>query len=241
MKAGNELYIDIHNHGLFGVDDGASDIEESKLMLQSAYKQGVSSIILTPHYRHGMFKYPVEVINRNFRQLCSVAEDIGIKLYLGCEYHVNSRITEYLSCGRCNTLAGSDYVLTEYSYDAEYEYIERYTRQLTDSGYIPVIAHAERYRCLLDNPKLCAELSKQGALIQINASSVLGYDGREAARFCKKILKNKIADIVASDTHDMAERINRLGECHEYIAKKYGVEYSEKLFYETPLKIIKNT
>lgn len=90
------MYIDIHNHGLFGVDDGASDIEESKLMLQSAYKQGVSSIILTPHYRHGMFKYPVEVINRNFRQLCSVAEDIGIKLYLGCEYHVNSRITEYI-------------------------------------------------------------------------------------------------------------------------------------------------
>lgn len=234
------MYIDIHNHSLFGVDDGASDMEESKMMLQNAYNQGVSSIILTPHYYYGMFKYPNEMIEKHFKQLCEVAEKIGIKLYMGCEYHVNSRIIDYLSCGRCNTLAGSDYVLTEYSYDTEYKYIEKYTRQLMDSGYIPVIAHAERYRCLLDSPELCAELSDMGALIQINATSVLGLEGRETTRFCKKLLKSKVADVVASDTHDTTERVNRLGECHAYIAKKYGVEYAEKLFYDTPLKIINN-
>lgn len=234
------MYIDIHNHSLFGVDDGATDIEESVNLLRSAYNQGVSKIILTPHYRYGMFKYPVEEISKNFEQLRKEAENIGIEIFIGCEYHVNSKITEYLASGRCSTLAGSDYVLTEYSYDTEYEYIKKYTRELVDNGYIPVIAHAERYGCLLNDYKLCMELSDIGALIQINASSVLGYEGRESVKFCKKLLKNNIADIVASDTHDMTERVNRLNECHSYIAKKYGVGYADNIFYNNPLKIIKN-
>ena len=54
------------------------------------------------------------------------------------------------------------------------------------------------------------------------------------------LLKNNIADIVASDTHDMTERVNRLNECHSYIAKKYGVGYADNIFYNNPLKIIKN-
>ena len=42
--------IDIQNHVLPGLDDGASDEEESMRMLKSAAKQGVISVIATPHY-----------------------------------------------------------------------------------------------------------------------------------------------------------------------------------------------
>ena len=47
--------IDIHCHLLYGVDDGAKTIEESVAMLEAAKEQGISAMILTPHYRHGMF------------------------------------------------------------------------------------------------------------------------------------------------------------------------------------------
>ena len=98
--------VDIHCHALYGVDDGAGGIEESTAMLQQAKSQGVETIVLTPHYRHGMFDYPAEQIRTNFARLKQEAEQTGIALYLGCEYHVDSRIIEALQENPCFSLAG---------------------------------------------------------------------------------------------------------------------------------------
>ena len=92
--------IDIHTHLLFGVDDGPATIEESIEMLKVAKAQGVDAMILTPHYRHGMFSYPNEQIKENFIALYEHAKKIGVYLYLGTEHHVNSMIVEYIQSGR---------------------------------------------------------------------------------------------------------------------------------------------
>ena len=102
--------IDIHCHLLYGVDDGAKTIEESVAMLEAAKEQGISAMILTPHYRHGMFAYPKEEIEEHFRILEPYAQKLGIYLALGTEYHVNSHIVEALDSGRCRTMAGARYV-----------------------------------------------------------------------------------------------------------------------------------
>ena len=75
--------IDIHCHLLYGVDDGAKTIEESVAMLEAAKEQGISAMILTPHYRHGMFAYPKEEIEEHFRILEPYAQKLGIYLALG--------------------------------------------------------------------------------------------------------------------------------------------------------------
>lgn len=232
--------IDIHCHALYGVDDGANSMEESMEMVSQAQSQGIEAIILTPHYRHGMFEYPVEAIQEHFENLKRQTESMGVELFLGCEYHVNSRIIEALQIGRCSSLAGGDFVLTEYSYDTEYTYIYEQTKKLLSYGYIPVVAHVERYACFLKKPKLCQELSNTGAYIQVNADSILGMDSRAGERFCRKILKNQWADIVASDAHGKETRACHLGKCMEYVAKKYGEAYAELLFYENPRKIIED-
>lgn len=109
-------YIDIHNHTLFGVDDGPNHIQESLDMLREADLQGIREIILTPHYRHGMFRYELDEIERNFAELLKQVEEnqINVRLYLGCEYHVDSDIFEHIQEGRVHTLADTEYVLTEY-------------------------------------------------------------------------------------------------------------------------------
>ena len=77
-----------------------------------------------------------------------------------------------------------------------------------------------------------------GALIQLNADSVLGKEGWGISRFCKKVLKNQWADVIASDAHNMEDRSNHLGECRAYVVKKYGHEYADDLFNKNPLKMI---
>ncbi len=232
--------IDIHNHSLYGVDDGAKSIEISVEMLRVAKNQGIHAMILTPHYRHGMFDYPLEDIEDHFERLKRRAAEIGIKIYLGCEYHVNSTMLEAFQSGRCRTLADGDYVLTEYSYETEYSYIVQNTKQLLSNGYIPVIAHVERYRCFFCAPERCGELRQLGAIIQMNVDSVLGLEGWNTKRFCKKVLKNNWADVIASDAHGISERANHLGKCCKYVEKKYGRPYAMRLFCDNPGKIISN-
>lgn len=229
---------DIHNHSLYGVDDGAKTIGESVEMLGAAKAQGIDAIVLTPHYRHGMFPYETDTVRAHFKELSARAEELRLKLYLGCEYHADSAMVEAFREGRCETLAGGDYVLAEYSFATEYAYIMQNTRLLVSCGYFPVIAHIERYRCIAAKPERCEELRRAGAVIQINADSVLGYAGRGTEKFCKKVLKNRWADVVASDAHGIRQRENRLGECRACVAKKYGTEYAERLFEENPGKIV---
>ena len=121
--------IDIHCHLLCGVDDGAKSLEESQEMLKIAASQNINKIILTPHRRHGMFAYPVEAIDSQYKILKECGQKLGVELYLGTEYHVDSDMINSFKSGRCHTLAGGRYMLTEYSHVSEYTFIKTMTKE----------------------------------------------------------------------------------------------------------------
>lgn len=229
--------IDIHCHLLYGVDDGAKTIEESVEMLEEAKRQGIMGIILTPHYRHGMFAYPREEIDEHFQLLRPYAEKLGIYLALGTEYHVNSQIVEAMDSGRCRTLAGSRYVLCEYSHDSEWSYIYQTTQEMVLHGYVPVLAHAERYVALAD-PDMADELRRLGAWITVNADAVLGLEGMGSKKYCKKMLKAELVDAIASDSHGIKSRAFHMQKCYELVAKKFGEDYAKQLFVMHPARIL---
>ncbi len=230
--------IDIHCHLLCGVDDGAKTIEESEAMLQEAHRQGITGIILTPHYRHGMFSYPKELIEENFALLQPYAMELGITLALGTEYHVNSHMVEALEGGRCLTLAGTRYVLAEFSHDAEYSYIYQMAQELIFHGFVPIIAHIERCAAITADMENADRLKSLGAWIQINADAVLGMEGTAARRFCKKMLKAGYVDVIASDSHGMVKRACHMDRCYALLEKKYGREYADELMYDMPYKVL---
>lgn len=231
--------IDVHCHLLYGVDDGAETIEESVAMLQEAKSQGVDEIILTPHYRHGMFAYPKDRIEAHYQKLKPRAEQLGVQIHLGTEYHVNSNMTEAFSGGRCHTLAESRYILTEYAYHSEYSYMCRMTREAVSHGYLPVIAHVERYACLQKHMDRVAELQEMGALVQVNADAVIGLEGMKVKRFCKQLLKREYLDMIASDSHGIGKRMCHMQQCFAYISKKYSQDYAYELMCEAPAQILK--
>lgn len=178
---------DIHCHILPGVDDGARNMEESLWMLNKEYQEGVRHVILTPHFRYDMFEPHMNIVTRQFMQLRRAAMNIGdegMRLYLGCELHSSMDMVECLKKGRRLTLAGSRYVLVEFSNGDEKNYIEERVRSLLMNGFIPIIAHVERYKATRNDIGFLTELKDMGAHIQVNADTISGQDGFRGKNLC---------------------------------------------------------
>ena len=106
---------DIHCHIVPGVDDGATDIEETGKLLRMEYEQGVRTIIATPHFRFRMFETSAEKVKEQFKLVEKAAAEVAsdLHVYLGCEFHTNMEMISMLRENKVMTMAGSRYVLTE--------------------------------------------------------------------------------------------------------------------------------
>ena len=242
MKDMKNLF-DIHCHILPEVDDGAKTMDMALKMLQMEYKDGVRSIILTPHFRREMFETPQEKIERQFEILKKKAEEkigMDLHLYLGCEFHANMSMTETLLNKERPTMADSDYVLTEFSGTVDFEFARERVYALVTHGFIPIIAHVERYPNLRKDMGGLENLKEMGVRLQINAGSILGEEGFAVKRFCRKLMKNNMLDFVGTDCHRTNKRVPNLGPCAEYMEKKKGRDYTERILIHNPQKIIEN-
>ena len=128
-------------------------------------------------------------------------------------------------------------MLCEFQEAVQEQFIKERTYQLVGHGYVPVLAHIERYEVIRKNFDLIEELGDMGCRMQVNAGSILGKDGFKIKRFCAKLMKYDLIDFIGSDAHDLAERAPLLGECAEYLQKKMGNEYAKKILCENPGRI----
>ena len=226
-------FVDIHTHILPNVDDGAQDLNEALDMVRLAWENGTHTIVLTPHYR-GTFKKntPEELRNAFDKFAHAVHEDLPeMQLVLGQEAHYQTELSERIEHGRVLTMADSEYVLLEFRSNALRTEVIRGTMDLIRSGYTPIIAHVERYQAFCKDFSLVDEVLSHGALIQLNADSVMGAHGFWIKHFCAKVLKQGKAHFIASDAHDTKMRTPVLEKCFSYVTRKYGEEYAERLFY----------
>ncbi len=227
---------DIHCHMLPFVDDGPDSVMEAKALLAESYEQGVRRIIVTPHYRPEMFETPIKRIRYSYSRMKEIAAEMGIRMRLGCEFYRNEHLVSLLRERERPSLAGSRYVLIEFSTNDLFQTIHNSVYELLTNGYKPVIAHIERYACCGEIEKI-QELRALGASIQINAGAVLGNAGRHTRRYCKKLMQADLIDFIASDTHDTKNRRPNLGECAAFVEKKMGKEYAFRIFVTNPGKI----
>ena len=233
------MLVDIHCHILPGVDDGAPDMETSRAMIRDAYEQGVRYIIATPHYRPEMFEPSMKKVIRVYHELRDYAEEVGIGLRLGCEYYRNEQMIRHLDKKLRPTMLGSRYVLTEFSTNDSFVTVRNYIYELITKGYRPIVAHVERYFCCQE-PERIQKLKKLGAQIQINADSVLGYEGHTIKKFCAGLMKDVLVDFIGSDAHNLEGRKMNLGKCATYVRKKMGQDYAEEIFVDNPRRIWKS-
>jgi protein-tyrosine phosphatase len=231
---------DMHCHILPDVDDGPRQIEESLALLRAEYAQGVRTLILTPHYRGNYFETPRDRVREAFEQLRhALPEDLPVELHLGCEFHRQNDMFHLLQSDEAYRMAGSRYVLLEFSSADPFATIRGYTTELLRFGYHPIIAHAERYPAL-DDLRHIRYLIDSGAQIQVNAGSILGREGFRSRHYCKRLLREQCVHFVGSDAHDSRHRVPLLGKCAAYLERKIGRTETERILCENPRRIIQN-
>lgn len=225
-------FADIHNHSLFNLDDGAKTEQEMYAMIEASYRDGVRTLCLTPHFHPGYFGDNHQERDVVFRFLKGYVKEHypDMQIFLGNELRYSRDCLSWLAEGYCLTMNRTRYVLVDFS-EKEPDYaISKGLDRLLNAGYIPILAHAERYRELSRGQ--IQEFRQNGVLIQVDAQSLLMGFGLRVQHRCKGILAAHLADMVSSDAHDLSGRPPQLGTCFQYIENKYGAEYARELCQE---------
>lgn len=224
--------IDIHQHLIYGVDDGPKKWEDTIAMLTAANNQGVARIIATSHVFPGRVHFDYDGYLAKIDSVNKFAEEKGWKIRVvpGAEIYYTSKTLDMLVAQSIPTLVNSRYLLVEFQPEVKSADLFRALRELLNGGYKPILAHVERYLCLADEPELLQQLRSWGILIQMNASTVLKSKGwLGGKRFIRKLLKDDIVDFVATDAHNTTTRPVCLKEAYQFLEKHYGKEKADRL------------
>lgn len=234
--------IDMHCHILPGVDDGASDLDEALEMARIAESEGITKIVCTPHF-HPDFEYTmgevlleeVDNLNKELRN-----KNVDVEVYIGNELYYSNEVIENLDKLNFHSLNKSKYILIEFAPMNLPKNLADVVYEIKLKGYTPVLAHVERYNSVIENPNVIYDCIKEGAIIQVNASSILGKHGKEIKKTTEILLDNNMVHIVASDAHGSERRRPQLKEAYEYIKSNYSKEKANDLFKNNQSLIITN-
>ena len=231
--------IDVHSHIIFGVDDGAKEIEQSIAMIQEAKEVGFDTIIVTPHYMEEYYECDKNVIAEKRKQI-QEKMPIDVQILQGNEIYITNRINELLE-EKATTLNESRYVLFELPINAEPLNITEVVYQILEQNRVPILAHPERYPYIQKNPNKLIPLIEDGVLMQCNYGSILGIYGKEPKETMKKLLEHQMVHLLGSDTHRPNTIYPRIPQAIEEVDAIIGEEQRKIFTTVYPKAVIENT
>jgi protein-tyrosine phosphatase len=238
------MFTDIHTHILPEIDDGCKKFDESLLLLDSAIKNKVENIILTPHYDPGNLSFPAKKeIVRAIELLKEKAEDAGIKIniYPGAEVKVSQNITDILKTKKyLLTLCDNNkYILIEAPFFLLPANLDELIFEMKLMGLNPILAHPERNEQVRKNIKILNKIKEMGLLLQINNTSLINRNSH-SYKTAVALLKNDMVDFIASDCHFMKGRHSNFLDAYRILSKLVGTRKADLITMENPQKVISN-
>ena len=227
---------DIHTHIIPGVDDGSDSLETTWFMVNSMYKNGVRGIFATPHSEY-LMKTPKstrEKYQKTVQRLRSSFPDLEIRM--GCEMYCDlGKVEESLSAldsGVLPTMNGTRFVLVEFYSGLLFHDICTCVEQFLSRGYIPIIAHVERYRDLYNRVDRVRRLREMGCKIQLCMYSLEEYGETKSRDWSRLLIEEQFVDYLATDCHNFWVRLPSIAGGMEYLKKHCSTEYLEQITWK---------
>lgn len=223
---------DIHQHLLWGMDDGAASQEITRRMLKDAARQGIGKVAATCHVRPGIEPFDMGIYRERLaraREICR-SERLPVQIYSGAEVAWTYQTENAVRRGKLPSLGNTDYVLLELWTSISPRDAFSAARTLIGAGYCPVIAHAERCLCFLCSPRFARRFrAETGALLQLNAETLLRPDNLLEKRFVRIMLQEGAIDAVATDAHGNSRRPINLRAAHSWLMQHTDAAYARSL------------
>lgn len=227
------MLTDFHSHILPGMDDGASDTEESLKLLSMLSSSGAQRVVLTPHfYRHD------EDINRflsrrenSFAELSKAAENMPNcpKLALGAEVYFYPSLSSDPDFEKL-CIEGTNYMLLELPFEHFYDsFFSDFAKFMNRCSCKIILAHIERYMRFGNTQKEFERLLSMGDIIcQMNCTSLVksGFFDR---RKLISMLNDGTVRLIGTDTHNSTTRPPMFGEAKDIIVKKCGQQILDRI------------
>lgn len=245
--------IDIHNHLVPGIDDGAKTLKETVEIAKSAQRHDIYKIVSTPHYMEENYKVEgkkvkekIKTINKLLRE-----KDIQVQILPGHEIYLTSDLLEKIKNRDILTINDSKYILLELPMNYIPDFLDKVFYDLSVMGYKPIIAHPERNKEVINNPGILYKWVKDGIIFQLNAGSLFGVYGSSVKKTAFELVDNYLVQVIASDCHGNnnigLEWLARAKRKLENICGSYSIQFftnaeyiinNEEIIYEepTPLK-----
>lgn len=234
--------IDLHMHILPGLDDGATDWAQSIEMARMAAENGTDRLVATVHSyaRRGFYELLPEDIKAAAQTLNQCIADAGLTLrvYTGMEVLLDASVLPLLKEGRLLTLGRTRWLLTEFYGGESAAQMTALLRAVSEMGYTPLIAHAERYKVFQKHPDFALTLHDMGCAIQVNARAVSGQADRKFVKTARRLCERGLAQIVASDGHNTTSRPPLLRGAWDWLADTCSPTLADQLTVNNPRALL---
>ena len=201
-NATNHLLVDLHSHLIPGIDDGAKNLEESIELILKLKSLGYKKIITTPHVMIDSYPNSKNTIIKGLENLQRelIKRGIDINIEASAEYYIDEGFIKLLKNHQLIPILNK-YILFETSYISKPFNLEEIIFEISQKGYIPILAHPERYRYIKNHKDEYTKLKELGVMFQLNANSLIGYYGKDAQIKANYLIENSLIDFIGSDTH----------------------------------------
>ncbi len=162
---------------------------------------------------------------------------ILVKVMPGMEVYATEQLPSLISDGKIMTINQSHYILMEFGFNEDPGFADFILKEVAALGVKPVIAHAERYYFIQDNPQLAYEWRKKGYVIQVNKGSLFGRFGEREEEIAHRLIRHNLVSVIASDGHSPFHRTTYMLDAREELSVDYSNQISDLFLSENPRRI----
>ena len=200
-----EGLVDIHNHILPGIDDGAKTVDESLELIKAFDDLGIHHFIATPHILPTLYPNTPESILSAHEKLMEVLLEqrmTDVSILPAAEHMIDDSFEDLINQNGIMPIKGS-YILVEMSYLQPSLNFDEAIVQISERGLTPILAHPERYMYLHQTPGKYQEYKQKGILFQLNMLSLGPYYGKDVQKKAHQLLEAGMIDFIGTDTHSL--------------------------------------
>jgi protein-tyrosine phosphatase len=231
------IVVDIHSHILPGIDDGPKTWEVSVSICQTAAADGITHMVATPH-ANDRYHYDRAHSQELLAELQQRAGDAP-KLDLGCDFHLSyDNLQDAIANPARYVIGNTRYLLVEFSNYSIPQQTTDSLLKLGDVGLTPIITHPERNPILRENLQRVVEWAEQGFVVQVTGSALTGFWGERTRRVAQWLLERQVVHVLATDAHDLENRVPILSSARDAAAELCGEEVADALVEGNPRAIV---